>query len=244
MNASKFLTKLAPIIVIILAFPHTTSADIRTLTAENTGYYWYQRQNWMGGSDTQSGFSLGDSGTGLLHAQRLYYYYGGADRYWEQKHAYIQISLQGLSVATLQSASLWIYVVTNDSPVSTSLNHVSTQSPAATGDASQQLPGDTNVVSSSSLAAGWNQIDITSFVLSDLGKSYSYAAFNMPSFDQSQDENRIISFYGASTDVEIDGASVKPYFEVQMVPEPGILSLLVIAGMAVTTATRRVRRKI
>ncbi len=242
MNTCKFLSKFVPLVAVLFVLPDAAVSSTFTLTAQNTGYYWYQRQNWSGGSDTQSGFLYGDA-TGLLHTQRLYDYYGGSDRYWEQKSTYLQISLDGLNSATLESASLWIYVVTNDSPVATSLNHVTTQSTAASGDASQQIPGDVSAVSSSALNVGWNQVDITSFILADLEKSYSYSAFSIPAFDQSQDENRILSFYGASTTVEIDGSSAKPYVEVQVVPEPGTMSLLVFGGMALALAMRVFPRK-
>ncbi|HQF39899.1 MAG TPA: hypothetical protein PK322_12340, partial [Opitutaceae bacterium] len=79
---------ITPLLVALLcASASSLQAAIITLGTENSGYYWYERQSWMGGSNTASGFAYGDA-TGLLHVQRNYQYYGGADRYWETKDAF------------------------------------------------------------------------------------------------------------------------------------------------------------
>lgn len=232
------LSKVAVSLILLASLCHPVRALELLLDAQNTGYSWYQRQNWMGGTDTQTGFSYGDPGSGLLHVQNNYQYYGGADRWWERKNVYIQINLAGLNVATLETASLKLYVTENDSPSPTGFMHLDTQTETPTGDASQQLAGDTTVISSDLLAIGWNQINITDFIVADLNKGYDYAVFYIPQFSQAQDENRILSFYGASSTVEIGGSSARPILDIQIIPEANAL-LLLGAGALVLLLPRR-----
>lgn len=211
-----------------------------TLNATNTGFNWYERWQWMGGNSTDEGFSRGDDGTGLIHAQNNYQYYGGADRFFQRKDTYLQISLFGLDKTQIESVSLWLYVAANNSAVPTFLTHVNTQNTRATGDAAQKLPSDTNVVSTAGFVLGWNEIDVTSYVLSDLDKQYDYAAFGIPQFSQSQDDDRLLSLYGGSTTQMVNGESAAPRL-VAVIPEPTTLALLIPAALVISTFLRRRR---
>lgn len=198
--------------------------QVITLTGTNTGYYWWAKDQWMGGSSTSDGFAYGDA-TGLISAQSNYQYYGGADRSWERKDAYLQVDISSLRGVTFASATLNFYV-TGNSSAETFLKHLDTQSVLATGDAGQKLAGNSNVASTTTFIAGWNRIDLTSFIQSDIGKAYDYAVFSIPQFTQSQDENRLLSFYGASATAWAEGVSVKPYLAITAVPEPATYALL------------------
>lgn len=103
----------------------TASADIITLETANMGYYWYEKSTWMGGSDTQTGFSYGD-GAGLQHVQNNYQYYGGSDRFWQRKDLYFQIDLSSIT-GDLEEAVFHFYVTVNNSTAPSVLKHVDTQ---------------------------------------------------------------------------------------------------------------------
>lgn len=217
-----------------------SQAEVITLSSMNSGYYWYQRNTWSNGSDTQTGFSYADA-NGLIHVQRNYQYYGGADRLFEQKDAYFQIDLASLTGVEVVSATFHFYVTENNSPITTNLRHLDTQVVAPTGDAVQQIAGATDVANSGAFALGWNSVDLTSYVLSDLEKGYSFVVLSIPQFAQAQDENRLLSFYGAAATLEIEGLSVKPYLSVTTVPEPAACGVLA-GGAALFLALRRRRR--
>lgn len=221
-------------VILLSLTPAMMSAATMPLAQDNTGYYWYTRDNWSGGSDTQTGFSFGDPGTGLLHARRNYQYYGGASRHWDSCDAYLQCSLEDLEASQIESAFLWLHVETNSSSAATTLRHLATQSTAATGNASQKLDGTVDVLSSSSLVVGWNKIDVTAFILSDLGKSYTFSAFSIPQFGQNQDEDRILSFHGAGA-----AAEWRPYLEVTAIPEATAASLCAL-GLCALIFRRRI----
>jgi len=189
----------------------------------------------MNGSYSNEGFSYGDATTGLIHTQRLYYYYGGADRYYETKDIYFQIPLDSLDAASITSVSLNFYVATKNTTAETFLKHLDTQSTVPTGDVSQKLAGTTNIVSSTNLSLGWNEIDITDSVVSDLNNSYAYAVFSLPAFAQEYDTNRQLSIYGAAA-ADVEGSSVKPFLSVA-IPEPGTCGLILI-GLAICTVLR------
>lgn len=219
-----------------------SQASTFVLSASNSGNYWYEKSSWMGGSNTDSGFSYGDT-DGLIQVQRNYQYYGGADRYWQQKDAYFQIDLSSLAGQEITSATFHFYITTIAATAETFLTHLNTQSTAPTGDAGQKLAGDTNVVSSTAFTIGWNSIDLTSFIQLDLANNHAFAVLSIPAFAQSQDEDRWLSFYGASATAEIGGVSVRPYLEVSTVPEPGSHALLTAGGIGALFLYRLRRRK-
>lgn len=194
----------------------------------------------MGGSSTNGGFAYGDPGTGLIHAQNNYQYYGGADRFFERKSAYFQIdlsSLGGISKDDIISATFNFYLTANDANA-TSLKHLTTQSTLGTGDAQQQLAGTANVESSTTFTPGWNAIDLTSFVKSDIEKGYAFTVLSIPEFVQSQDENRLLSLYGGSAAVEF-----KPSLQVALVPEPTAVALFGVGAiLLLVTAVKKSRR--
>lgn len=227
---------LLAVILFVLAATASWGALTIVPSGTNTGYYWYERSTWLGGSDTTTGFSYGDA-SGLLHTQTNYQYYGGSDRYWQQKDTYIQLDVSSLSGSQIASARIHFYLTAN-SAIETFLKHVDTQTVVATGDAGQKLVGATNVASTTSFVAGWNSIDVTTHIQSDVDKGYDYAAFSIPKFSQSQDENRLMSFYGASTTQLVGGISAKPYLEVTLIPEPSIPMLMAVSG-AFTLILRR-----
>ena len=207
-----------------------------TLDESNTGNYWWTRYQYSGGNDTQSGFVYGD-GDGLVFSQRNYQYYGGADRWFEERAIYIQISLSalgGVSPEDILSATFNFYVAENSSDTDvTWLRHLTTQGTAPTGDASQQLAGDANVISSAGLTLGWNSIYVTDFILSDLDKGCDWAVFSILSFNQEQDFNRILSIYGGGA-----ADSFRPYLSVVLIPEPAT-GLLALAGVALLLRRKR-----
>lgn len=229
-------TTLLATLVFSLMAVMAARAEIITLSAPNSGNYWYVKSSWLGGSDTSTGFSYADE-NGLIHAQRNYQYYGGSDRYWEQKDIYFQIDLSPLAGEEVQSAMFNFYLTALNSDVATSLKHLSDQTTAPSGDAGQKLAGNTDVASSSSFVLGWNSIELTSYVLSDLDKGYTYTVLSIPQFSQTQDVNRVLSIYSASA-ADVDGSSVKPYLSV-IVPEPGRYSLLVGGILGVWAFLRR-----
>lgn len=236
-------TKLVLALALGLVAGAASPAAVITLSSVNTGYYWYEKSSWMGGSDTTTGFSYGDA-SGLIHVQTNYQYYGGADRYWQWKDAYFQIDLSSLVGEEITLATLNFYVTAINTPAETFLKHVDTQSTLATGDAGQKLVGTTNVASSTTFVPGWNSIDVTSFIQSDLDKEYSFVALSLLKFAQVQDQNRLLSFYGASTSVEIDGLAAKPYLDVVVatVPEPAGAALFVGIGALFVCGRRRWNR--
>ncbi|MCC6415979.1 MAG: PEP-CTERM sorting domain-containing protein [Opitutaceae bacterium] len=234
----KYLSPLALFLVSTLA-TFAGSSTI-TLSSTNTGNYWYEKSQWTGGSDTQTGFSYGDDDTGLIHAHRNYQYYGGSDRFWQRKNAYFQIDLSSFSGIDITSAVFSIYVTAHNSDVATSLLHLNTQSPLATGDAAQQLAGGSAVASSSSFTIGWNHIDVTASIQSDLDLNYAIAAFSLPEFAQDQDVNRILSLYGGSAALEY-----RPYLTLtaSAIPEPATYGLLAAGAVFGLVAYQRQRQK-
>jgi len=236
---AKFISILMAVGAVVTA----ATAAVVTLSAVNTGYYWYEKSSWLGGSSTDTGFSYGDT-DGLIHVQTNYQYYGGADRYWQQKDAYFQIDLSSLAGEGVESATLNFYVTAINTTAETFLKHVATQSTLATGDAGQKLAGTANVASSTTFAPGWNSIDVTSFIQSDLDAGYSFTALSLLKFGQVQDENRLLSFYGASTGVEVGELSAKPYLDVVVatVPEPAGTALFIGVGALFVCGRRRWNR--
>lgn len=234
----KYISSLA--LLLLSALPSLAGSSTITLSSTNTGNYWYEKSQWTGGSDTQTGFSYGDNGTGLIHAHRNYQYYGGSDRFWERKNAYFQIDLSSFSGMEITSAVFSFYVTINNSDVATSLLHLNTQSPLATGDAGQQLVGGSAVASSSSFTIGWNHIDVTASIQSDLDLNYAVAAFSLPEFAQAQDVNRLLSLYGGSADL-----AYRPYLTVtaSAIPEPSTYGLFVASAVLGLVAYRRQRQK-
>lgn len=224
---------LLPVMVtlIFMIAPASKSATVLDFNTTQMGYYWYERSSWSGGSDTSTGFSYGD-GSGLVHVQRNYQYYGGADRYWQQKALYLQIDLTSVPSSFEGTAELAFYVTINSTPgTSSSLYHLATQGTPPTGDAAQQLAGDTVLANTAALVPGWNFIDLSTAIEADLAKGYSYSVFSIPMFAQTQDVNRILSLYGPTSTTEIEGASTRPYLTLTAVPEPATgLLLLAAAG--------------
>lgn len=222
----------------LLAGAVSQAAEI-TLGASNTGYYWYQKSSWLGGSDTSSGFSYGDT-DGLIHAQTNYQYYGGADRYWEQKDIYFQVDISDFAATEITSATFRFYLSSLSTAAETFLKHLDTQTTLATGDAAQKLAGNSNVASSTTFTLGWNNIDVTGFVQADLQKGYSFVALSLPRFGQVQDENRVLSIYGASTSAAIAGLSLKPQMIITTsVPESANVGLILgLVGVAAVASGR------
>jgi hypothetical protein len=225
-------TKSFVLALFLIAWCGNLTASIIELQTGEMGYYWYERSTWLGGSDTSTGFAYGDA-QGVQHVQRNYQYYGGSDRYWQQKDLYFQISLADITEPLAGSAVFRFYVTANNSPVESILKHLGTQTTSATGDAGQKLAGDTNVAGTGSFSPGWNSVDVTSFIASDLTNGYAYSAFSIPQFAQVQDQNRLLSLYGPGATVDVDGLPVRPYLEYTTIPEPNT-ALLVILGLMAT----------
>jgi len=221
---------ISALIFCLLLTSQAQASFILSLSPSHTGNYWWTRNQWSGGIDTNDGFSYGASDSGLIDAQRLYYYYGGADRYFEAADIYFQIPLDSLIGMTVESVSLNFYVETLNTTAETFLKHLGSQTTAPTGDAAQKLAGTDDVFSSTNMALGWNLIDVTDSIVSDLDNGYAYAVFSIPRFAQVQDQNRLLSIYGASA-ADVGGTSVAPYLEVEVVPEPAAYGFL-LGGLA------------
>jgi len=217
-----------------------TLAGVVTLEPSNMGYYWYEKDSWMGGSNTSTGFSYGDAG-GVQHVQTNYQYYGGADRSWQQKDLYFQIDLRSIT-NDLDEAALHFFVTADASPVPSILKHVSIQSALATGDAAQKMAGEADVAGTDSFSLGWNSLDVTTFLQSDLDNGYSFAAFSIPKFSQAQDQNRLLSMYGPSSTTLEEGESTQPYLA-YTIPEPGTMMLLALAGGVLGLFARNRRQR-
>ncbi|MFA5688434.1 MAG: hypothetical protein WC959_04725 [Kiritimatiellales bacterium] len=222
--------------VLSIAALGAPAAQIISLTETEAGNYWYMRQVWLGGSYTDDGFSYGDAGTGLIHAQRYYEYYGGSDRIWESKSIYFQIDLSSLAGQAVDSAIFNFHVAAYNTPAESYLRHLETQVMPAAGDAGQQLSGDVDVIGTHSFTLGWNAVDLTAQIQSDLAKGYAYTVLSIPEFSQVEGENRILSIYGASTTVTEGGVLLRPYLSV--IPEPHTFVLLT-AGAVMLRFYRR-----
>lgn len=209
----------------------SASAEMITLDSSHMGYYWYEKSSWLGGSWTDTGFSYGDN-NGTQYVHKNYQYYGGADRYWQQKDLYFQIDLSSINY-DLEQAAFNFYVTAYNSPAPSVLRHVDIQTIAATGNAAQKLAGSTDVAGTGSFVLGWNSLDVTSYIQSDLDKGYTFAAFSIPQFGQVQDENRLMSMYGPTSTTLVEGLSTQPYLVATRTPEPATLGLLAIGGLAV-----------
>jgi hypothetical protein len=240
MTAMKIRLLPAMVSLIFMTVPASSAATVIDFQPSQMGYYWYERSSSAWGSDTDTGFSYAD-GSGKLHVQRNYQYYGGADRYWQQKSLYFQVDLTSVPSSFEGTAVLAFYVTTNNTPATpSSLYHLATQGTTPTGDAIQQLAGDTVVASTAAFVPGWNFVDLSTAIESDLAKGYGYSVFSIPMFAQTQDVNRLLSLYGPTSTIEIEGASTRPYVTLTPVPEPttGVLLLAAAAGCGILRRKR------
>jgi len=210
-------------------------ADRIELQPGEMGYYWYQKSTWLGGSDTTTGFDYGDA-QGKQHVQTNYQYYGGSDRFWQQKDLYFQIDLAAITEPLTGPATFNFYMTDYASSAESFLKHLGVQTTAATGDAGQKLAGDGNVAGTGTFVLGWNSLDVTPYIQSDLTNGYAFAAFSIPKFGQVQDQNRILSLYGPGSTVEVEGAATRPYLEFSTVPEPSALLLLSVGLLCLVVA--------
>ncbi len=216
------------------------------LSGNNVGYWWYNKTQYSGGKDESSNW-LYSNANNLVEVKNLYEYYGGADRYFEQRDAYIQIdlsSLSGIDVSTITAISFNFCIKElNDATSSPArLKHLDVQSVAPTGDAAQKLGGSTEVANSATMSEGWNSIDVSSSIISDLGNGYDYAVFSFEKFGTAQDHSRLLTFYSPSSTELVDGISVVPYLSVTTnVPEPATYAA--IFGMLALAFAAYRRRK-
>ncbi|MCH7226647.1 PEP-CTERM sorting domain-containing protein [Haloferula sp. A504] len=231
----------AMVSLIFMTVPISSAATMIDFQPTQMGYYWYQKSTWLGGSSTDDGFSYSD-GSGMVHVQRDYQFYGGSSRSWKEKRLYFQVDLTSVPSSFEGTAVLAFYVTLNNTPgTPSSLYHLATQGTTPTGDAIQQLAGDTVVASTAAFVPGWNFIDLGTAIESDLAKGYSYSVFSIPTFAQTQDVNRLLSLYGPTSTTEIEGASTRPYVTLTPVPEPttGVLLLAAAAGCGILRRKRR-----
>ena len=224
------------------------AADYKVeLSTTNVGYWWYNKTQYSGGKDESSGW-LYSNANNLVEVENLYEYYGGADRYFEQRDAYIQIdlsSLSGIDVSTITAISFNFYIKElNDATSSpASFKHLDVQSVVPTGDAAQKLGGSTEVANSSTMSIGWNSIDVSSSIISDLGNGYDYAVFNFNKFGSEMDHSRLLTFYAPSSTELVDGISVVPYLSVTTINVPEPATYAAIFGMLALAFAAYRRRK-
>lgn len=224
------------------------AADYKVeLSEKNVGYWWYDKTQWSGGRDEKSDWSYSNSEK-LVEVKNEYNYYGGADREFHQRDAYIQIdlsSLSGIDVSTITAISFNFCIKElNDATSSPAiLKHLDVQSVAPTGDAAQKLDGSTEVANSATMSVGWNSIDVSSSIISDLGNGYDYAVFGFERFEAEMNHSRLLTFYSPSSTELVDGISVVPYLSVTTtnVPEPATYAA-VFGALALALAAYR-RRK-
>lgn len=232
-----FLCAFVPIIVPAEAVEYKVN-----LSTQNVGFWWYEKSAWAGGSSTDENWSYANADS-MIEVKDQYMYYGGASRYWSRRDAYLQIDLSsfsGVSSADIQSATLNFYIATfqNATAAPAYLMHLDTQTTVPTGDAQQRLTGSTEVANSSTMALGWNSVDVTSFIMGDVDQNFEYSVFNFVRFAQEQDQNRLLSFYAPSADEVIDGISVVPYLLVT-VPEPASYAAIFAGAAALALMWRR-----
>ena len=224
------------------------AADYKVeLSEKNVGYWWYNKSQWSGGKDESKDWLYSNSEK-LVEVKNQYDYYGGSDRYFEQRDAYIQIdlsSLSGIDVSTISKITFNFCIKElNDATSSPArLKHLDVQSIAPTGDAAQKLGGSTEVANSATMIVGWNSIDVGSSIISDLENGYDYAVFSFEKFGSEMDHSRLLTFYSPSSSELVDGVSVVPYLSVTTtnVPEPATYAA-VFGALALALAAYR-RRK-
>lgn len=136
------------------------------------------------------------------------------------KIPYLQFSLAGLPQAEdIEQATLNLYI-TEIGGNGAKLKH-RTDSAGATGQASQELGGNVDVMAiGTEVGTGWLGIDVTEYIQSDLGREHAWAVFSLPSNSYSK-----LSFYGSPE------ANFAPNISIETVPEPASLSLLVLGGV-------------
>lgn len=223
------------------------AADYKVeLSENNVGYWWYDKTQWSGGRDESSNWSYSNSEK-LVEVKNEYIYYGGSEREFHQRDAYIQIdlsSLSGIDVSTITAISFNFCIKElNDATSSPArLKHLDVQSVAPTGDAAQKLGGSTEVANSATMSEGRNSIDVSSSIISDLGNGYDYAVFSFEKFGSEMDHSRLLTFYSPSSTELVDGISVVPYLSVTTnVPEPATYTA--IFGMLALAFAAYRRRK-
>lgn len=214
------------------------------LSEEKVGYWWYNKTQYSGGKDESSGWLYSNSNK-LVEVENEYIYYGGADRVFTQRDAYLQIdlsSLSGIDVSTITSVSFNFCIKDlNDATTSpASLKHLDVQSVAPTGNADQKLNGSTEVANSATMSIGWNSIDVGSSIISDLDNGYNYAVFSFNKFGSTMDHSRLLTFYSPSSTELVDGVSVVPYLSViTNVPEPATYAAIFGAAALAFAVYRR-----
>ncbi len=210
------------------------------LDKENVGYWDYSRSNWMGGSSTSEDWNAATNG--LATVQTSYDYHGGADRDWTKKTPYLQIdlsALNGVDSSKVQNASLNFYVENfSDGGKIATLKHKTSQSTLADGNAENQLAGDAFVADTSSLQNGWNNVDVTDFIKSDLDAGHDFSAFSFAPFAQEQDVTSTLSFHSPYSEKMVNGDPVTPSLLVT-IPEPATLGLFGLAGVALAICKKR-----
>ncbi|AQQ69944.1 hypothetical protein SMSP2_00278 [Limihaloglobus sulfuriphilus] len=214
----------------------TVSAAEITLGETNAGYYWWQRTTGFS-TYTDDGFNYGDA-NGYIISRNDYQYYGGSDRYFYRADAFFQIDISSVSGQEIQSAALNFYLISYSSDSPTNLMHLTTQTAAPTGDAAQQIAGDTAVAASDTFVSGWNSIDVTDQIKSDITNGYGYAVFSIPKFAQTQDINRVMVIAGPKTDYDDGSGPTKPYLSVT-VPEPASMLILAAGGLLAAKIRKR-----
>ena len=213
-----FSTIAIAFMVTVMASSASAAPIVITTTPQGDGHSLRARYGFF---DTWNDYAF-QSNANPVQAHHSY-----ASGWGEIKNAYLQISLDTVPAgAEIASATLNLYI-TNVSGSGARLRHVSNSS-NATGDASQQLAGNVDVLTiTTSHGTGWLSIDVTQFIQSDLDNGHNWAAFSLPSSSYSN-----VSFYSAAQ------AGYEPHLSVTLIPEPASLTLFA-CGVTLIIARRR-----
>jgi hypothetical protein len=148
--------------------------------------------------------------------------------YGQSLYTNLQVALSGLpSADNITGAYLYINLTAlSGSGVLANVSHASDSS-AATGNASDSISTNEAVGAITDAASlGWYSINVTDFVKNDVQNGYSWSVFSFASPGYTT-----VQFSSG------DGTNA-PYLQVQTVPEPGVLTLLLLFGLGLVYRRR------
>ena len=150
----------------------------------------------------------------------------------------LQMALPSFT-GSITEATLFVNVTGSSSGDSAGLYHT-TNSSSATGDATQNLPGDVLVQTINNPANGWLGIDVKSFILNDYSNSYGWAAFQFaPVGGNGVNSNFSFSIAEPGSTPAIPGNAPFLRITTDAVPEPGTLLLFALGGTALLLRARK-----
>lgn len=208
----------------LVAVSTMARADVMTINSTSLGDGYFH--NELG-----TAYDFFDSTATSISSYHYYDPYTGSSSV-QQNTGYIQFSLAAFTTeSTLSSATLNLYLNSiyysggaNGSPTAGTINFVSNSS-GATGDASQKLGGNVQVVQMKDQAIGWLALDVTSLVQGSISNGYSYACFSFNYDSAGYEDYNYFSINSA------DAGSNTPSLSIAAIPEPATILLFGLGGM-------------